>query len=711
MGHIQSLFLRLLKIGFLISILFFPAQAEISYDAHTQVELVSETTSIRASEPFWVALRMKTDEKWHTYWQNPGDSGLPTKIIWTLPEGFSAGPIHWPYPKRIDSAGLTSYGYEDEVLLPAEITPPANIPQSAVVIKAQAEWLACEIPCIPGQADLSLTLPISETKPPLDPRWQPAFTRAREGLPIVDPHWRIGAFQNENNIQIRLYPRSYSNEIKHFEFFPNEGNLIVHSALQKFEFFNKEKFFSLTLLKDQRTGQIRPQRLHGVAVVYVNDQTVIKVLKVDVPLEDLSKDLLAAGEKGKQTSPLWLMLVFAFLGGVILNIMPCVFPVLSVKVLTFLSQAQDKKALIASSLSYASGIVMSFTLLSLILMILRQTGENIGWGFQFQSPYFVVAISLFLFVLALNLFGLFEWQLPLLLPVTPGTLKTGEAFLSGILVTVVATPCTAPFMGTALSFALTQTALVNMLIFVFLGLGMAAPFVVLCFFPSLLKCLPKPGPWMDQFKKFLGFPMLATVIWLLWVLGHQKGADTTIIVLIAFLLMSFGLWLKSLTEERKRSSSVIRILAFGCLMISFLWPIIQMKSSANVPNILEDKESGMGWIPYDKKLIDRLEEEEKILFFDFTAKWCLTCQVNERLVLNDPRVVKKFRESGVIVVKADWTNPNEDIALALEEFGKNSVPFYVMTFLKDGQRQKEILPEILTVKIVLESLEKVAHQR
>ncbi len=677
---------------FLFFFFSFPLRAQVVYDAHTEAELISENTAIRPGEPFWAALRLKTDPHWHTYWQNPGDSGLETRIKWDLPQGFSAGPILWPYPERIDAAGLTAYGYEDETFLLVQIFPPPSIEADRVTIKARADWLACEVPCIPGKGDLSLVLPVSQEEQIPDER-RSLFDKARGRLPVQDPVWKITASENADEINIVFFPPDPKN-IRHIEFFPIAPDLIEHTAEQSLS--SSGQGLGLVLQKNKRTPT-KYERLEGVAVVYGNDQKVLQALEVDIPF-GTGVPAKAVSEPSGHIAPI---LFFAFLGGMLLNLMPCVFPVLSIKVLTFVNHAHDKRSLLRSALHYTAGIVVSFFILALALIILREGGEQIGWGFQFQSPYFIVGMAFFLLLLSLNLLGVFEWGVPLLSVSAGKGQKGNEAFFSGVLAVIVATPCTAPFMGTAMSFALTQSKAVNLLVFTFLGLGMAFPFFLFCLWPRLLKFLPKPGAWMENFKKFLAFPLLATVVWLLWVLAGQKGSLSVIFMLAGFVLFALGLWMAAALRTK-----ILQILGVVCMIVGVLWPVGYIRSAAPVDVAQESAEHGIAWRDFDESVL-RQVPEDKIVFIDFTARWCLTCQVNERLALDHPDVVAKFKELDIVPVKADWTNHNETISRALAEFGKNSVPFYVILYSVKGQRQEEVLPEILTPTIVLTSIEKV----
>ena len=702
---------------FYLILFFHPAFAAPVYDAHTQVDLISENVSVAAGKPFWVAVRMKMDPGWHVYWRNPGDSGLAPKITWQLPAGFSAGEIRWPYPKRIDAESLTTYGYADEVLFLAEIIPSSQITESGTTLKAHADWLACEVPCVPGKANLTLSLPVSREGEMRDALLQRYFDAARVKLPKKDSGWVVESSEDAHNVYL-YFPSVLIQGAEKIEFFPFEENVIVHSAVQNLVVGPEGKFAALSLKKDRRNPTADFKNIKGIFVISQKDHapfaieinaTPQPVSVVEVP--GTSPLASAQGAPMQKTvAPLGLMLFFAFLGGMLLNLMPCVFPVLSIKVLTFVNHSHGREALWEAVLGFALGVIAAFTALAGFLIILREGGQALGWGFQFQSSYFVAGMSLFLFIVALNFFGVFELNAAVASAapaLSSDYWRFSGTFLSGVLAVIVATPCTAPFMGTAMSFALTQSNSTNVLIFMFLGIGMALPFSVLCLSPALVAMLPKPGAWMENFKKFLGFPLLLTVLWLLWVLAGQREAETVLAVLSGMFFVAFGFWLRNLCVKKSIIAAAGRILGILILLAGITAPFCFMAATggsktASAPRVAEGE-----WIPYDAAFISQKEAEGKIIFIDFTARWCLTCQVNEKISLNHPDVVRKFKDMGVVLVKADWTNRDAAITKALAEFGKNSVPVYVMIYTSEGRRQVMILPELLTPGIVIKSLEKV----
>ena len=644
----------------LILAMVFPARAQVVYDAHTELELVSGVDAIVAGEPFDLAVRMKTDPGWHVYWKNPGDSGLPVSIRWNLPEGFKAGELRWPVPERLEEAGLTTYGYTQGVFLISHISAPVTWTENIVGLKAYVDWLACDDRiCVPGKADLLLNLPVGDIAAPGVWAHELALTRERWPQPIP---WPVGAFENGQVIGLNIgIPAAERSKISSLEFFPDREDLIVHSARQTPRTTSQglELTVSKSTIQNGRVGS-----LSGILVVRdaqgkrrAFEVAVDKVAQLAAPRPSRGPTEAALPEVS-----LWLACLFAFIGGLILNLMPCVLPVLSIKVLSLIEHGGERKKALLSGLVFALGVLVSFWFLAGLLIVLKSLGQQVGWGFQFQSPAFLIAMCVILFVFALNLWGLFEINVfflpkgaywPRAVAYINKRYGYSKAFFSGVLAVVLATPCTAPFMGTAIGFALTQGALVNFLIFTFLGLGLALPFIILSAFPQTLKFVPKPGPWMKMFKRILALLLIATIFWLVWVLSY-------------------------LVDTR---------------------PLVKHAQVG---------EAAINWLDYSPELMSKLAREGKTVFLDFTAKWCINCQVNERVVLHNKEVADKFRELGVVAVKADWTRFDARITRALAELGKNSIPVYVI-YSGENHRNMEVLPEIITPAIVLGALESISR--
>ena len=702
-----------------------------------ETELIVEPTSIKPGQPFWTGLRMKMDEHWHTYWRNPADSGLPTKIHWTLPDGFQAGEINWPYPQKIVLDILASYGYEGETLLLVEITPPADLePGGTVDVGAYASWLVCEEICLPGESGYQVTLPVTEDAPQADERWTDLFARTRENLPVPVPGWHVEAAISDSTVALHAAPPDwFPGNLTSAEFYPYNEDLIDYVSPQKLE--KTETGYLLTM---RRSGFYagRPQQIAGVLVspdgwrgagseralavsaVYADElPAAVAVIGPAGSGETTAGAGITVGSgmaagSGDLVSGLWQALLFALVGGLILNLMPCVLPVLSIKVLGFIHQAGDDPAKARRhGFVFTAGVLVSFLALASVLIALRAGGEQLGWGFQLQSPAFIVVLSVIIFMFGLSLFGVFEIGTSLV--GIGGRMDSGSglggSFLSGVLATVVATPCTAPFMGVALGYALTQSAVQSLAIFGFLGLGMALPYLTLSSVPALLRYVPKPGAWMESFKQFMGFLMMATVVWLLWVLNLQTDPNLVALVMVLLVLVALGSWILgrwgrvaagSRSRLAARAAAAVIIIASMAAVLSQVPAPARAERTAAAPTY----SAGLEWEPFSRQLVQDLRTSGKSVFVDFTAAWCLSCQVNKRVALSDRRVVERFEALGVVPVQADWTSRDPEITRALAEFGRNSVPLYVL-YTGGPDSEPQILPELLTPGLVLDALKKV----
>jgi thiol:disulfide interchange protein DsbD len=666
--------------------------------AHVEAELISRHLSIAAGQPIEVALRLKIVDHWHTYWRNPGDSGLPTKLNWTLPPGFTAGAIEWPYPGKLPLGPLMNFGYDGEVLHLVTIETPAKLKAGEkITFKAKADWLVCNDVCIPESADLSLTLPVSAAAPLVDARWQDAFVRAKAALPKTSK-FPAGSARIEGGkllIDLAEIPATVTDAT----FFPYRDDIIANAGKQVLTRGSGRTTLSVPLadpiVKDLKI-------LEGVLVSGSGwgDAQPGNALAISAPAVMAS----AASPPPPAANDLGLMaaLALAFVGGMLLNLMPCVFPVLGLKVMGFVRHAQSEASTTRKQgIAFLGGVLISFWLLAGVLIALRATGQSLGWGFQLQSPTFVTLLAILFLLLALNLSGLFEIGLGL--QSAAGGLATGssrsaliDAFFSGVLATIVATPCTAPFMGAALGFTLAQPAAISMLVFTAIAIGMATPVVLLSFVPRWLEYLPRPGAWMETFKQLMAFPLFATVVWLAWVLGSQQGNDGVARLLFGMLLIAMGAWLYGRWQVRKPLHAIAVAMVFGLAGLVMAWP----DTSATHANVGGGRADG-DWIPYSKQGIADLRNQGKGVFVDFTAAWCITCQVNKRVALNQPEVIKRFAELNIVRMKADWTVQDPAITAALAEFGRNGVPLYVY-YPKTGDAR--VLPEILTPSAVLSAI-------
>ncbi len=664
-------------------------------DAHTQVDLVSEMKAVNPGTSFQMGLLMQPEKGWHLYWKNPGDFGLAPTIKWNVPTEINVEPFLFPTPERIQTDSFVTYGYTDAVLFPIEVHISPNVSlHSNQKLDAQVEWLACKEECVPGKASLSFSLPVDE-KSEIDPNQAELFKKARKTLPVSPKDWRFEIEKKNPRMILKIFPpHDWKGSLENIYFFPEDPELLKPSAEQKLKHGKdshelvletsgiKKDFPSLVkgILRNE-DGWKRPGYAFG--------------MEVTAPIKN--------SPAGFSFLSFIYFSCFAFLGGLILNLMPCVLPVLSFKILGLVNKKEEKYSYWKEGILFSAGVIVSFWILAGILFFIKFTGKEIGWGFQLQSPGFVLFLLVLFFLMALNLFGLFEFAVRIGIPKTSSHYYR-EAFLNGVLATIVATPCTAPFMGVALGFALTQPILIAFAIFTFLGLGMSFPYLLITCFPNLHRLLPKPGSWMEFLKQILAFPVLATSLWLFWILFLQKGSAIIFPVLTSLLLSFLAAWLFGKGQFAERGRKVFIFL--GILIFIAAWtPIIPFLNRMNNDNQF-DRDTTLDWLPYSEETLQKNLAEGKNVFLDFTAAWCLTCQLNERVALHHPDVVAEFKNKRVILLKADWTNRDEKIAKILENYGRSSIPFYVL--YPAGENTKPIFfSEILTANKILSALKRL----
>ncbi|QAZ41311.1 protein-disulfide reductase [Methylibium sp. Pch-M] len=690
---------------------------------HVTAELVAERGAVAAGQTLRIGLKLQHIPHWHTYWRNPGDSGLPTTLSWTLPPGSRMGEIEWPAPERLPIGPLVNYGYEGDVLLPLQYTAPADArPGDTLRLQAQARWLVCNDVCIPEQAALELQLPVAEaaTADSAAPGMHAAlFAQAAAAQAGPLSAWTAEVQQVGRDLLLTLEPAAgdLPADAPEVHVFPYAEQLLEPAS---HALYRGPRGYALKLkLLD---GATVPARLDGIAVAQADpggSGTAVwggpqRSVEFSAPLRPVTTITVPAGARAaaedrvpaslRGSAPVGLLaaLGLAFLGGMLLNLMPCVFPVLSIKLLGLARQEGDVRRLRMHALAYGVGVVCSFVALAAALLALRAAGSAVGWGFQLQEPGVVFALALLFFVLGLNLAGQFEFSLlmPQGLAQWRAQRPAVDAFGSGVLAVVAASPCTAPFMGAALGYAIAQPPAEALGVFAALGFGMAWPYVLLVLRPGWRARLPRPGPWMLRLKQGLAFPMFATVVWLLWVLGQQAGIDGSTRALVALVGLAFGLWLASVWRGVAARAGVtvllVAVLAWG-------WPVSEQAAS---PQADRGTASTAGsphtaWQAYDEAAIDAHLGQGRAVFVDFTAAWCVSCQVNKRLVLHTEETLQAFNRSNVALMRADWTHRDERITAALGRLGRNGVPVYVL--MRPG-REPLLLPEILTGGLVREAL-------
>lgn len=676
-----------------------------------KAELLVEPDAIAPGKPFTVGVRLTTKEHWHTYWRNPGDSGLATTIAWRLPDGFKAGPIQWPTPNRIPVGPLVNYGYDGAVVLLTEITPPASVPPGGVAVAADVDFLVCERVCIPGDAKLSVRVP---SGPSGGGTTDPAFEAARAALPLLSP-WPARFERADGAVLLRLdAPGLNAGAIRGAYLFPFDETALEHAAEQQMAV--TAAGLTLRLVPSSlATGATVPSG--GVLVVEeagddgATRRSAFSIGDGTIPAAAAGATAAAQPAADLSASAILQAALFAFLGGLLLNLMPCVFPVLSIKVLSLAKHSGLSPALVRlNGFAYAAGVVASFLALAGLLLAIRAGGAEIGWGFQLQSPAVVAGVAFLLFAMGLSLSGVAEFGTSLTRLDGGGRREgLGGSFGTGVLATVVATPCTAPFMGAALGYAVAAPAGAALAVFAALGLGLAAPFVLLTSAPGLVRLLPRPGAWMATLKAILAFPIYATVAWLVFVVSQQVGPSELFAVLIGLVIVGLGVWAYGLSRTGTgwgRRAALAT--AFASLAgLAFVAYAVEAGSGAPAPGGRTAAREG-GAEPYSQARLDALRADGKPVFVNLTAAWCITCLVNERTALSAEPVREALRSRGVTYLKGDWTNRNPEITRLLEQHGRSGVPLYL---LYPERGEPVLLPQILTEATVLDTLSRVPDRR
>ena len=705
---------RIFRLIFVMPLLLavgLPARAASnSADApHVHVELLSNSAYFYRLEGGDAGLYFKLETGWHIYWKNPGDAGEPPHIQWTLPAGITAGPLEFPLPKRLPLGPLMDFGYEGEVLLPIDIHVAESVPLGSTTLYAKVDWLVCRERCIPGKAELSLTREV---------RVQPAgglreisktdskpWFRAWKQMPESPERTMNPTFQSTKE-GFRLVIETGQKETE-ATFFPEDQDILDNPAPQKLT--PTATGLILDLKKDANLSA-EPVQLKGVIE-----------LSGGRAYEIAATQEVSFAVAGMETSPaaaptfaLGVLLRttgLAFLGGLLLNLMPCVFPVLFLKGLALVHTGhRELHKLRAHGLVYAVGILVSFWALVGVLLGLRAAGATLGWGFQFQSPVFLALMAGLLFFLGLSLAGQFE--IGLTLTSAGGFLAQKQgytgSFFTGVLAVVVATPCTAPFMGAAIGYALAQSAMVTFAVFTALALGLAAPYVALTLQPAWTRILPKPGAWMEVLRQAVAVPIFATVIWLAWVLAAAYGAGVLAGLLASFLLLAVAGWFLGRWPARRWATVVAALILLGVIALALFGQRLVGESNGKViqrGNTILNSATANGWEPWSADAVSRYQSQGRPVFVDFTAAWCLSCQVNERVALNRPEVQQAFHSANVALLRADWTRHDEAITQALAALGRSGVPAYAL--YAPGESSPRLLPEVLTQSIVMDELSKL----
>ena len=757
-----------------------------------EAELIADQAAVVPGRAFRLGLRLKHDPHWHTYWRNPGDSGLPTRLSLTLPSGWTAGEVQWPAPQRIRVGPLANFGYDGELVLPIAVQPPARIAGTEVHLEAGASWLVCRDICVPGEAALAIRLPVAAT--PQASRWQTQFAAADQGIPdsaaAIKADWSLAGRRLAVVLPAPTLPITPPID---FTFFLERERVMAPAADQLLERLPDGRWrisLELAAEADAESLLARPAKparqesavpidpldpLRGVLLLNgrawpvqaarraqpestAGQQIALSVLAASdsggVGAETSGLSGLGASVRGNvpSASPppastsaastpvdrgamladpvrgaaqggpgldafaLGLVLAGSLLGGLLLNLMPCVFPVVGLKVLGFMQDAGgEPRRARHNALAFAAGVVVMFVGLAAFMLILRSAGQVVGWGFQLQSPAVVSVLSLLFLALGLNFSGVYEIGLSLTTlggtqndaPVNANRASHSavQSFASGLLAAVVATPCTAPFMGAAVGFTLTASPAVALLVFAAIGLGMAVPYLLLGLYPALLARLPRPGRWMQTLRQGLAFPMYATAVWLAWVLGAQLGVDAMLRVGLAGVLVAAGAWWwgRTTTPSAWGTQLPVAILLAGAIALAL--PVGDDRGATG-SGAQDAATAGVGqspvWQAWSPDAVAAARRAGRSVFVDFTAAWCISCQANKKLVLESESIRRAFAAQDVLLLRADWTRQDPLITAALADFGRNGVPLYLV--YRPGRDTAQVLPELLTSAIVLDAL-------
>ena len=648
----------------------------------SSVEVTSESEAMMKGDELLLGLNFKLTPGWHTYWKNPGDAGEGASITWQLPKGFQASEILWPGPQAIPVEPLMTFGYEDEITLLTKIKA-LDAAVFPAIVKAKVSWYTCKDICVPQEANLELTIQNGEK---INTFFANELSNVFLNLPkeLSSKH-RVEALDDNYFLQMEL---DGNTPVSSAYFFPEEYGLSSYSKEQILE-INKN---SLSLQISQSEVDLKLQNFAGVLLL--NNQDSRTFFNVNLNLNNNQK------QESLSISELVLTIIFAFIGGLILNAMPCVFPILSIKILNFVEQSEgSKEKMIQHGLSFSAGVLVTFLSIAGLLLLLKSGGESIGWGYQLQSPL-MVTILIYLFVaIGITFMSnlVLGGQLAQLGNINQGYGDITSSFLTGVLAVIVASPCTAPFMGSAVGIALLQPGFITIAIFVSLGLGFAAPYLLLSFYPSLLKVLPKPGAWMETLKQFMAFPMWGSALWLTWVLSGQVQTDSVLMVLLGALFIALGLWILEKNQSSDGFAKWMSLSSVTILLGAALW-----LAPTDYENIEQDTSSDLN--SYSPELLDSLLAENKPVFLNFTADWCITCKVNEAIVLNQVSIKNALESKGIVYLKADWTRKDETIANKLADYGRTGVPLYL---LYSSEGIPVILPELLTEDMLLSYIETI----
>ncbi len=675
-------------------------------DQYVKIRLLTERNTVQPGDEILIGIEQSIYPEWHTYWINPGDSGAEPRITWDLPGGFSVGDIHWPTPHKIPYGPLMNFGYSDNAILMQKLTVPETLPDGPLTLTATLDILVCKDICIPESGEYTITLNDPSTPPEDNSAY---LAKAQANLPVPVP-WHASYEVDGENVTLKVKSDNISFDgIKPegFEFFPLEWGLVDNPTPAKTTLYQNE----IVMTQGRGERPLDEVKSTKIILAFTNSQNQRQAVSFIASYAPTGGTNTGTGTKKNQASSTGIVkaLLFALIGGLILNLMPCVFPVLSIKALSLAKSAEkDPGHAKLSGLTYTAGVMLSFIAIAAVLISLKSAGAGIGWGFQLQDPLVVAALAYLLFIIGLNLTGVFEISGHFGNfgdKLTQGDGLAGS-FFTGVLATLVATPCTAPFMAAAIGYALIQPSYVSLSIFAALGFGLALPYLALSFVPALQRILPKPGAWMNTFRQFLAFPMFASAMWLVWVLSQQTDSMGLFNILMGLVILAFGFWLLNHSPEKKSAKTIVQILAALAFLSAVLF--LPFNAKENEAPRIESLSFGETYTP--EKLANALLTDDPV-FVEMTAAWCITCKVNHAVAIDIDSTRKLFTDKNINYLIGDWTNYDPEITEFLNSYGRNGVPIYVYYAPRDivtGDRPKpKLLPQVLTPSIVERELNKL----
>ena len=684
-----------------------------AHAAHTQVELLLPAETAKPGSTIIMGVRLKMDEGWHTYWKNSGASGIPTTVKWELPAGIAAGEIQWPVPEKLPPDDLTTYVYQNEVVLLVPLTLSGDLKPGPHELKAAVSWLECKQQCISNGATITATISIGvESKTSSDAAliqaWQKKLPGTADGL-SPRAEWEPGVTNDSRALILEWKSTVNASAV---DFFPGASeNFEVQAEVRQLP--AEPGKIRLRKLVKKFQGDW-PKQISGVLIEKSGPET--SAYDATLPIADSSASMSPTRTSPDQ--PLWKMLLYAFIGGLILNIMPCVLPVIALKILGFVQQSKEEpRRVFRLGLIYGLGVLVSFIVMAALVIAIQHTGGSASWGMQFKSPQFSVGLIVLVTLIALNLFGVFEINLGGRTLNAAGQLASRHgasgAFFNGVLATVLATPCTAPVLATALGFAFTQTSPVILLFFITIGAGLAAPYVVLSWQPNWLKFLPKPGVWMEQFKVAMGFPMLATAVWIFWFTAPRFGDAGVLWIGWFLIVVGLAAWVWGQFVQRGQHRWLAMAICFALTLAGYGFTLekkLHWRSpTAATAGELQNNSDGVPWQKWSAEAIEKARADGRVVLVDFTAKWCTTCNAFVKPAVDNEAVRRKLEAVNGLAFLADYTDYSPALTAELKKYHSDASVPLVLVYPRDARQPPVMLPTIPTRQDVLDALDRATR--